>query len=73
MELSRYITIHFSEDDVKRIILQHLNSYGYYPDIEDIELNVGRRTEGYGMAEHDVLYFEGCDVEIVSERKEDLA
>ena len=64
MKINKHITLTFAEADVKEIIREYLKTQGYLVDTEDIQLNIGRRTEGYGYGEHDVFYFEECRVEV---------
>ena len=62
MEIKRNITIELSEIDVKQIIAGYLNKKGYMVEPADVNLSVGSRLEGYGMAEHLVNYFKGAYV-----------
>lgn len=58
MEIKKNITIELSENDVKEIIADYLQREGYKVTVDDVSLLVGSRTEGYGLAEHPVKYFE---------------
>ena len=60
MNIKKNITINLSEDEVKQVIADYLIREGYDVTAKDVSLSVGTRSEGYGMAEHDVTYFKGC-------------
>lgn len=65
VNISKNITIHLSEDDVKEIVagyIKHQNGYSVAKD--NVILRVGTECRGYGRAEHDVTVFKGCDVEV---------
>ena len=62
MKIKKNITINFSEDDVKQIIAEHVKREGYETTVENVDIFVGSRLEGFGMAEHPVYYFKGCNV-----------
>lgn len=65
MNISKNITIHLTEDDVKEIIAEYIkNQNGYSVTADNVTLRVGTECRGYGMAEHDVTVFKGCDVEV---------
>lgn len=65
MNISKNITIHLTEDDVKEIIAEHIKSRnGFSVTKDNVTLRVGTVCRGYGMAEHDVTVFKGCDVEV---------
>ena len=54
-----------TEDDVKEIISEWIRSHeGLNVTADDVILRVGTEGRGYGMAEHDVTVFKGCDVEV---------
>ena len=63
MEIKTNIKIEISEDDVKQIIAEYINKKtGYKVTNKDVSLLIGSRSEGYGMAEHEVNYFKGACV-----------
>lgn len=62
MDIKKNIAINLSEDDVKQIIVDYLKGVGYDVTTNDVSLSIGSRTEGYGMAEHEVNYFKGAYV-----------
>ena len=65
VNISKNITIHLSEDDVKEIVagyIKHQNGYSVAKD--NVILRVGTECRGYGRAEHDVPLFTGWDVEV---------
>lgn len=62
MDIKKNIAINLSEDDVKQIIVDYLKGVGYDVTTNDVSLSIGSRTEGYGMAEHEVNYFNGAYV-----------
>ena len=65
MNISKSITIHLTEDDVKEIIAERIRSQeGLNVAADDVTLRVGTECRGYGMAEHDVTVFKSCDVEV---------
>lgn len=64
MKINKRITLTIDEADVKEIIREYLKTQGYRIDTDDIQLNIGCRTEGYGYEEHDVFYFKECRVEV---------
>lgn len=57
MEIKKNITINLSENDVKEIITDYLKREGYDVTVNDVTLSIGSRCEGYGDAEHEVVYF----------------
>lgn len=63
MNIKRNITINLDANEVKEIIADRLDQEGYEVTADDIQINVGSRFEGYGMAEHQVVYFAGCTVD----------
>lgn len=60
MEIKKNITIELSENDVKEIVADYLNKDGYNITADDVRLDVGSRTKGYGMYEYEELYFKGA-------------
>lgn len=62
MEIKKNITIELSENDVKEIITDYLRREGYKVSVNDVNLSVDSRLEGFGMAEHEVNYFKGAYV-----------
>lgn len=60
MNIKKSITINLSGEEVKQIIAEYLYNEGYKVCADDVALSVGSRLEGYGMAEHEVRYFEGA-------------
>ena len=60
MEIKKNITINLSENDVKEIITDYLKREGYDVTVNDVTLSIGSRCEGYGDAEHEVIYFKGA-------------
>ena len=56
------IRIELSETDCQEIIAKYLKEKGYSVVYTDIEFSIKTRTEGYGMAEHGVPYFEAAYV-----------
>ena len=68
MKLSKSMTIHLTENDVKEIIAEYIKTQkGYSITADDVTLKVGVECHGYGMAEHDVTVFKGCDVDVKEE------
>lgn len=64
MEIKRKTIITLSDNDIKEIVAQHLNSKGMNVKAKDVALSVGSKIEGYGVSEHYVHYFKECRVEI---------
>lgn len=62
MQIKKNITIELSEKDVKEIIADYLNKEGYKIAVDDVNLSVGSRIEGYGMGEYEVNYFKAAYV-----------
>ena len=62
MEITKKLTIHLTEEDVKKIIADYLTKEGYEAEAKDVSLKLGVRYEGYGPGEREIRYFEGCDV-----------
>lgn len=62
MNIEKKITISLSEDDIKNLVADYLVKEGYKVTSENVKLSVKTRWEGYGMAEHQVPYFEECTV-----------
>ena len=62
MTIKKNITIELSESDVKEIIADYLNKEGYKITADDVKLDVGTTTQGYGMGEYEVTYFKGAYV-----------
>ena len=69
MEIRKNITINFSEEDVKKIIVDYLNREGYDVEVSNVKLEVGTTTVGYGMAEHMVTRFKGAYVDCKEKTK----
>lgn len=68
MNISKNITIHLTENDVKEIIAEYIKTQkGYSVTADNVTLKVGVECRGYGMAEHDVTVFKGCDVDVKEE------
>lgn len=65
MEIKKSITINLSEDDLKKIVADYLQKEGYKVEENDVAFSIGNRCEGFGMAEHKVVYFKGCNVKCV--------
>ena len=53
---------HLDEAGVKEIVARYFQSKCHNVTCDDIELRTGRRTEGYGPMEHDVICFDECIV-----------
>ena len=64
MKINKRVTLTFKEEDVKGIICEYLKSQGYTVNIEDIVLDIGTTTAGYGPMEHQVTRFKECRVEV---------
>ena len=62
MEIKKNITIELSENDVKEIITDYLKREGYAVTVDDVNLSVASRLEGYGLCEHEVNYFKAAYV-----------
>lgn len=62
MVIKKNITIDLTEEDVKKIIVEHLTREGYDVSEDNITISVGTRLEGYGMAEHQVCCFNGVSI-----------
>lgn len=60
------MTIHLDEQDIKQIVADYLVKKGYDVTSDDVEISVGKKWEGYGMAEHEVCCFEKCTVTVRS-------
>ena len=65
-------TLTFSEEDVKKIVLEHIKTLGYKP-AGMIVINVGDRLVGYGTNGRPETYFQNitADVEKVEEEQEE--
>ena len=64
MEIKKKVTIHFSEEDVKEIIVDYLIRNGYKKvETYDVRFDIGHRLEGCGMMKHDVTVFNGAYVD----------
>lgn len=64
MDIKKNITLSLSIDDIKNIITDYLKREGHDVNVEDITFVLGVKSEGYGLAEHDVIYFDRCDVKL---------
>lgn len=64
MDISKNITIHLSENDIAEIISEFLKSKGYAIQPEQVRFDVGRGLVGYGMDEHEEIYFKGAHVNV---------
>ena len=64
METSVKTTLTFSEEDVKKSILEAIKKMGFKPT-SVIAINIGTRSTGFGMMERDEHYFQSitCEVE----------
>lgn len=62
MNIKQKITIKLSPDDLKEIIVNYLKASGYDFSVDDVVFKYGRTTQGYGMAEHEVVVFDGAYV-----------
>lgn len=60
MQIKKNITIELSEKDVKEIIADYLNKKGYKITVDDVNISVGSRIEGYGTGEYEVNYFKAA-------------
>ncbi len=67
LHIEKRMTMHLSEEDVKKIVAEYLSRKGYKVLADDVKLSVGTRLEGYGPMEHNVTYFKECSVEIKGE------
>ena len=65
MNIEKKITISLSEDDVKNIVADYLVKEGYKVTSKDVNLSVKTKLEGYGLAEHQVTYFDGCTATVI--------
>ncbi len=63
MKIIENITINLSEDDVKKIIANYIETEGYELKGE-VQVNVGTITTGYGMGEIDTVVFKGISVNV---------
>ena len=63
MKVNRNITIELSENELKKLVVEHLKKEGYDVKVENINFSVGSKIEGDDyLSEHQVLYFKGCTV-----------
>lgn len=69
-KILRSVTVTLSPDELTKIIKSYLEKEGF--EVRSADFKVVRDTEGYGMAEHEVLKFNGCTVEcrLITERRE---
>lgn len=58
------ITLKLSETDVQNIIAEYLKNEGHDVSADKITFLLKVKTEGYGLAEHDVVYFDGVEVKL---------
>ena len=68
MHICKNITINLTESDVKDIIIKHFLDKGYNISKSDINFNISNHLEGYGISEHPVTKFNGCDIKIKEEK-----
>lgn len=64
MNITKDITINISPEDVAQLIVDYLLKEGYETAVKDVNFLVGTKCEGYGMAEHYIDYFKGCNVHV---------
>lgn len=64
MEIKKNITINLSEEDVKKIIADHLKKEGYKVSVDDVKLLISKKwTDDYDERyQNEVLCFDGCSV-----------
>ena len=67
LHIEKRMTMHLSEEDVKKIVAEYLTRKGYNVVPADVTLSVGTKFTGYGKAEHEVTCFKECSVEIKGE------
>ena len=67
MDISKKVTITLSENDVKEIVAEYLTHKGYRVDPDNVTLNVGTTTRGYGMGEYETTYFKDCTAVVKGE------
>ncbi len=64
MNIIRRMDVKLSEEDIKEIVAEKINNE--MPNLnvkpEDVEIQVSRRSVGYGASEHDEPYFKGITV-----------
>ena len=60
-EIRKLSKLEVSERAVKSIIIEYI-SRTYRVNVKDVQFLVSRDYEGYGLAEHEVLRFNGCTV-----------
>ena len=56
----RSVAVTLSPDEVTKIIKKYLEQEGF--EVHNVDFEVSRHVEGYGMGEHEVLKFDGCTV-----------
>jgi hypothetical protein len=62
-------TMNLSEDELKKIVLDHLTKNGYFAKKNNINFKTVTTTVGYGMAEHKATVFKGCEIADVKVKK----
>ncbi|MBO5828866.1 MAG: hypothetical protein J6R59_10515 [Paludibacteraceae bacterium] len=63
------IKITLTPEDIGKIIINHLLNEGYEATDKNVIFLTGQRLEGFGMAEHYVTYFDGCEILNVKDNK----
>lgn len=63
MKIDTKITINFSEEDIAKILLKHLEQEGYQME-GSISINLQNVTTGFGMGERDSTEFVGISVNV---------
>jgi len=63
MGLDIKMTLTLSEETINDIIKEYIINQGYKMEGK-ISFKIGSRCEGYGMAEQEVVYFEGASVPV---------
>lgn len=69
MNLLKNIRITLYEKDVKELIAEYFTEKGYPTTPNDVLLNVGRETRGYGPGEYEECVFQECVVKVKGETK----
>lgn len=67
LHIEKRMTMHLSEEDVKKIVASYLSKQGYNALPADVTLFVGTKLDGYGPMEHETVYFKECTVELKGE------
>lgn len=62
MKVERTMTISLSAEEISKIIKQSLEKEGFDFTEKDVNFEIGKESQGYGMGEHDVTVLKGCSI-----------